>query len=102
MQNYKQETARRQIKSVTILAMAANSALFVIKLAVGFLSGSIALVADGFHSLSDMTTDVAVLLGVHFGSKEPDQEHPYGHGRVETFSAGLIALFLVFVGSAMI
>lgn len=102
MHNYKQETARRQIKSVTILAMAANSALFVIKLAVGFLSGSIALVADGFHSLSDMTTDVAVLLGVHFGSKEPDQEHPYGHGRVETFSAGLIALFLVFVGLAMI
>jgi len=49
-----------------------------------------------------MTTDVAVLLGVHFGSKQPDRSHPYGHGRAETFSAGFIALILVFVGSAMI
>ena len=66
------------------------------------MAGSIAMVYDGIHSLSDMTTDVAVLLGVYFGSKEPDKEHPYGHGRAETFSAGFIALLLVFAGTAMI
>ncbi len=66
------------------------------------MSGSIALMADGIHSLSDMTTDGAVLLGHYFGSKEPDEEHPYGHGRAETFTAVLIALLLVVVGSAMI
>jgi len=97
-----QKIADRQIKSVTNLSIATNIALFVVKLLVGLLCGSMALVADGIHSLSDMTTDLAVLLGVHFGSKEPDQEHPYGHGRAETFSAGFIALFLFFVGSAMI
>jgi len=102
MHNREQEIAGRAIKSVTNLGIAANTALFVLKFSVGFLTGSMAMVADGIHSLSDMTTDVAVLVGVHFGSKEPDQKHPYGHGRAETFSAGFIALFLVFVGSAMI
>jgi cation diffusion facilitator family transporter len=102
MDSDKQKIAGRQIKSVTNLAIATNLVLFVIKVLVGFLSGSIALIADGIHSISDMVTDFAVLLGYYFGSKEPDQEHPYGHGRIETFSAGFIALLLVFVGSAMI
>ncbi len=102
MYNYKQKTTERQIKSVTNLGIVTNSALLAIKLFVGFLSGSIALIADGIHSLSDMATDLVVLLGVHFGSKGPDRSHPYGHGRAETFSAGFIALFLAFIGSAMI
>ena len=102
MRNHKIESDNKQIKSVTNLGIATNIALFVLKLVVGFLSGSIALIADGIHSLSDMTTDVAVLLGVHFGSKKPDRSHPYGHGRAETFSAGFIALILFFVGFAMI
>jgi len=102
MHNDKQQVARRRIKSVTNSAIGVNAALFVLKLAVGFLSGSIALITDGIHSLSDMTTDLAVLLGLHFGAKEPDQEHPYGHGRAETFSAVLIALVLILVGAVMI
>ncbi len=102
MRNNKQQIAGKQIKSVTNFSIATNTALFALKLFIGFSSGSIALIADGIHSLSDMMTDVAVLLGVRFGSKEPDQSHPYGHGRAETFSAGFIALFLVFIGSAMI
>ncbi|MBA7614524.1 Magnetosome protein MamB [subsurface metagenome] len=102
MDEHKQKNADRQIKSVTNLGIATNTALFIIKLIVGFLSGSIALIADGIHSLSDMTTDVAVLIGVHLGSKQPDRSHPYGHGRAETFSAGFIAVVLFFVGSVMI
>jgi len=102
MDEHEQKIAGRQIKSVTNLGIITNMALFIIKLIVGFLSGSMALIADGIHSLSDTTTDVAVLLGIHLGSKEPDRSHPYGHGRAETFSAGFIALILFFVGSAMI
>ena len=102
MDEHEQKNADRQIKSVTNLGIATNIALFVIKLIVGFLSGSIALIADGIHSLSDMTTDVAVLIGVYLGSKQPDRSHPYGHGRAETFSAGFITVVLFFVGSVMI
>jgi cation diffusion facilitator family transporter len=102
MENNKQAIAAGQIKSVTYLGMGVNIALSVIKVAIGLFASSLALVADGIHSLSDFATDVAVLLGFRLGSKEPDQSHPYGHGRAETFSAGLIALILIVVGGAMI
>jgi cation diffusion facilitator family transporter len=102
MENNKQAIAAKQIKSITYLGMVVNIALSVIKVIIGLLASSLALVADGIHSLSDFATDVAVLLGIRLGSKEPDQSHPYGHGRAETFSAGLIALILIVVGGAMI
>ena len=98
----KQAVAGRQIKSITYLGMAVNIALSVIKVVIGLLATSLALVADGIHSLSDVATDVAVLLGLHLGSRKPDQSHPYGHGRAETFSAGLVAIILIVVGGAMI
>ena len=102
MDNKKQAIMARQIKSITYIGMVMNIALSVIKIAIGLLAASLALVADGIHSLSDVATDVAVLLGLRLGSKEPDQSHPYGHGRAETFSAGLVALILIVVGGAMI
>ena len=73
MDNDKQKIAGKQIKSITYLGMAINVILAVIKIVVGYLAGSMSLVADGIHSVSDMTTDIAVLLGVHFGSKQPDE-----------------------------
>ena len=102
MRNDKRTIASRQIKSITYIGIAINIALSVVKVVIGSLAGSLALVADGIHSLSDVATDGAVLLGLRLGSKEPDQSHPYGHGRAETFSAGLIALVLILVGGAMI
>jgi cation diffusion facilitator family transporter len=102
MDNNKQAIAGKQIKSVTYLGMAVNIALSVIKVAIGLSAASLALVADGIHSLSDIATDVAVLLGLRLGSRGPDKCHPYGHGRAETFSGGLVALILIAVGGAMI
>ncbi len=90
------------MQSVTVLAMVSNLVLFVIKIAVGILAGSVSLVADGIHSLSDMVTDFSVMLGVYLGSKKPDQSHPYGHGRAETFAALFIALCLLVVGAGMV
>ncbi len=102
MRNDKRTIAGRQIKSITYIGIAVNIALSVVKVVIGSLAGSLALVADGIHSLSDVATDAVVLLGLRLGSKGPDQSHPYGHGRAETFSAGLIALVLILVGGAMI
>ena len=102
MQNQKIESSNRQIRTVTNLSIVTNIVLAVIKIIVGLTAGSMALVADGIHSISDMATDVVVLLGVHFGSKGPDSKHPYGHGRVETFSAMFIAVVLAVVGGAMV
>jgi cation diffusion facilitator family transporter len=102
MANNKQKVAERQIKSVTYLGIVINVILTIVKIVIGLLSGSLALLADGLHSLSDITTDAVVLLGFHLSSKKPDQSHPYGHGRAETFSAGLVALILIGAGGAMI
>ncbi len=102
MEKQEQIEARSKMKSVTVGALAANIVLFGLKLTVGILSGSVALVADGIHSFSDMATDLGVILGIHFGAREPDQSHPYGHGRAETFAALFVSLFLLAVGVGMI
>lgn len=102
MYEHKIESANKQIRFVTNVGIGGNIVLSAVKIGVGLLGGSVALIADGIHSLSDMATDVAVLLGVYFGSKQPDERHPYGHGRAETFVTGFIGTVLMVIGSAMI
>lgn len=102
MRDDKFENDNKRIREVTYLGIGVNVLLAVVKLAVGMSAGSMALFADGVHSFSDLATDVAVLLGVRFGAKEPDKKHPYGHGRLETFSSVFVALALIVVGGAMI
>lgn len=102
MDEDKQRIAGNQMRAITYLGMVVNIILAVIKVVIGFFAASLALVADGIHSFSDLATDVAVLLGLRLGSKAPDQSHPYGHGRAETFSAALVALILILVGGVMI
>lgn len=98
----KNGAAGTQIRRVTLLGMAVNVALSVVKVVVGLTFSSLALVADGIHSLSDLVTDLAVLLGLHLGARKPDATHPYGHGRLETFSAVVVAVVLIGVGGTMI
>ena len=78
------EEKAKKIRGVTWLSTVINILLTAAKITVGILGGSQALVADGVHSLSDFATDGAILLGSKFWSKEPDEHHPYGHGRIET------------------
>ncbi len=92
----------RKIKSVTYLSALVNIFLSIVKIITGSVFSSISLIADGTHSFSDLSTDISVLLGVHFGSKEPDESHQFGHGRMETFSAAFIAIILIIVGSSII
>ncbi len=102
MKSEKQQIAAAQIRLVTYAGAGTNAGLSVLKVIVGLLVSSLSLVADGLHSLSDLATDAVVLLGLRLGSKQPDRSHPYGHGRLETFSAGIVALVLIVVGAAMV
>lgn len=102
MQNEQIERANKDIRRVTLLGVAVNVFLAFLKIGIGTIAGSMSLVADGVHSFSDVVTDAAVLLGVYIGSKEPDAEHPYGHGRFETFSTMFIAAVLIIVGGVMV
>ena len=102
MNEDKQQLASRQLRLVTYLSIAANVFLITGKFIVGLITGSLSILADAIHSVSDMLTDLAVLLGLYFGSKKPDSSHPYGHGKLETLAAIAIALGLLGVGLGMI
>ena len=71
-----------------------NILLFIGKAAAGFLSGSVAVVADAFNNLSDAGSSVVMLLGFRLGGQKPDEDHPFGHGRFE-YLAGLVVSMLI-------
>lgn len=75
-----------------------NSLLFVMKLWAGILSGSIAMVADAWHTLSDSITSFMLILGFWIAARPADKKHPFGHGRAEFITAIIIGLLLAFAG----
>lgn len=87
-----------QAKKVTLLGAISNAMLGIIKLIGGYFFHSHALVADGVHSLSDLLTDVMVLLASKYGSIDADESHPYGHQRIETAATLLLSLLLISAG----
>lgn len=84
------ETVRRVL--VGILGL--NVLVAVAKLIVGWLTGSISMVADGFHSLTDGASNVVGLIGISLAARPPDETHPYGHQKFETFAALIIGALL--------
>lgn len=90
----------REIYKVTLTGSLVNVLLVVCKFIAGVLGHSAAMVADAVHSLSDLITDIIVLVFVRISGKPEDKGHDYGHGKYETFATLLIgvALFCVGVG----
>ncbi len=76
------------------VSVAVNSALFVIKFWAGMATGSIAIIADAWHTLSDSLTSIVVVVGAKISSKPADEEHPFGHGRAELIAALIIGVLL--------
>lgn len=91
----------REAHRVTLIGAAVDLAVGLIKLVTGFLVGSAALIADGIHSFSDLVTDGFVLAATHFGRQEPDSDHPYGHGRIETLATLVLGSVLIFVAGGI-
>jgi len=92
----------RDVRRITWIGLVVNIALGASKLAVGWFGHSQATFADGIHSLSDCSTDVAILVGVRYWAKPPDECHPYGHRRIETAIASLIGVALGLAGLGLI
>ena len=80
------------------ISIITNLLLFGIKLFFGIISNSIALIADAFHTLSDMASSAVVVFGFKMASKPADKAHPFGHGRAETIAALTIAMLIGFAG----
>ena len=93
-----QSQDQKKINSITIWGMVINIILSAIKILAGSIVKSVALIADGIHSLSDLVTDVAVLVSSQAARRPADISHPYGHGKIETIGTQLIGLILLIVG----
>ena len=87
----------RQIKKITWIGLSVNLVLAALKFVVGFVGASQAVIADAVHSLSDMLTDFSVILGVRYWSAPPDEDHPYGHRKIEAIITVLIGISLAIV-----
>ena len=87
---------------VTWVGLVINTVLFAFKLFAGIIGRSQVVVADAIHSLSDSSTDVAIVIGVRYWSQPPDENHPHGHRRIETVITAFISLALGAVGVGLI
>jgi len=81
-----------------VVGILMNFLLFGFKLAIGLLTSSIAVMADAFNNLSDMASSIVTIIGFKLSSVPPDEEHPFGHGRLEYISALVVAFMVMLVG----
>ncbi|MCL2284663.1 MAG: cation diffusion facilitator family transporter [Fibromonadales bacterium] len=81
----------------SVVSIIVNTALFALKFYTGIITGSIALIADAWHTLSDSLTSIVIIVAIKFSSKKPDKEHPFGHGRWEQIAALFVAFLLAVI-----
>ncbi|MBT9585766.1 cation transporter [bacterium] len=86
-------------KRAALLSIASNSALVVLKLIVGAMSGSVAVISEAVHSATDLLASVIAYLSVRMSDNPPDADHPYGHGKIESISS--LAEALLIFGAAL-
>ncbi|MCD5409010.1 cation diffusion facilitator family transporter [Candidatus Bipolaricaulota bacterium] len=87
---------------ITAVGGVINAGLFALKFGLGLLTGSMGLVADGVHSLSDLATDPVVIGGIRLANRPADRSHAYGHGKFETVAGLVVALALLAAGGWLI
>ena len=91
------ETRYSEVRQVLVRILFLNLAVALAKIVFGQLSGSISILSDGFHSLTDGASNVVALVGLRLAQEPPDANHPYGHRKFETLAAVGIALFLLII-----
>ncbi|MBQ0021129.1 MAG: cation transporter [Bacteroidales bacterium] len=85
------QTRNNQITRVSIVGIGANAVLAAFKVIVGLLSNSVAVLLDAINNVTDALSSVITIIGVKLAGRKPDSKHPFGYGRVEYFSAILVA-----------
>ncbi|MGB2130571.1 MAG: cation diffusion facilitator family transporter, partial [Marinobacterium sp.] len=92
---------RKAAEKVTLIGAVLDGVLGMLKIVIGFLANSSALIADGLHSLSDLLTDFMVIVVLRLSHRGPDDNHPWGHARFETVGTVILGALLMGVGIAM-
>ena len=86
------------IKRASYIAIVGNAALAALKITVGLVAGSLAVVGAGIDTTTDVITSLITLLAALFMTKPPDKEHPYGHRRIEVLATKLLSFVIFFAG----
>ena len=89
----------QEIRSITLWGAVVNIVLTVLKIIAGVLGRSAAMIADGVHSLSDLLSDIVVIVFTHISSKGKDRDHSFGHGKFETLATLIVSIILLAVGA---
>ena len=92
---------QKQINRVTWWGAVVNLLLTACKIMAGIFGRSAAMIADGVHSLSDLSSDAVVLIFTRISSKAKDRDHEFGHGKFETLATVIISLILIVVGAKL-
>ena len=85
-----------------IVGIIANTVLFIVKIAIGLLFGSISVIADSLNNLSDAGSSVLTVVGYTMSGKPADKDHPYGHARMEYLCSLFISVIVMFLGVEML
>ena len=93
------ELADRHTSVVRVLrrVLVLNLAVAAAKIALGYVTGAVSILSDGFHSLTDAASNVVALIGVSAAQRPPDADHPYGHRKYETMASLAILIFMIIV-----
>ena len=91
-----------KITKVLLVSSITNIFLSIIKILFGFIGKCNALVADGIHSLSDLSTDFVAIFGNHLSLKPADKKHPFGHGKTEYLTSMIIGIVIIILGLTLI
>jgi cation diffusion facilitator family transporter len=91
-------TRIKEIKKASIIAITGNALLAAVKIVIGLLAGSLAVVADGIDSLEDIITSTITLVTANILSRPPNKKYPYGYGKAETIATRLLSLVIFAAG----
>lgn len=97
-----ENSRNKKAQQVSYVGLAGNLFLAILKGVFGFIFGSAAVIADAFHSLSDLISNGVVILGLKLASRPPDESHHYGHGKVEPVAAKIVAIILIITGVSLL
>lgn len=93
----RQSNNNRLVNRAGWLSIIGNVLLFALKYWAGLVSGSIALIADAWHTLSDSISSIIILIGLRIARRPPDKNHPFGHGRIELIVSIIVGVLLAMI-----
>lgn len=91
----------KNIYKTIMMSVVVNTLLVILKVGVGIVTNTKSLIADGLHSLSDLSTDVMAFVGQKLSAKKADEKHPMGHGKIEYITSAIIGIVVVYVSGTL-